>query len=656
MRKQRDIARLAITTLALASLIISSVTLVPIRPACAQTGGGNWAFTGSLGTARHGHTATLLKTGKVLVAGGSDGSGNFLSSAELYDPATGTWSYTASLSISRYQCTATPLPDGRVLVAGGYTDPHPPVFGVTNTAEIFDPGSGTWSPTGSFTKNRAWHTATLLQSGKILIAGGAANDITNVAELWDPDTGIWTAIGSLITARYGQTATLLQDGKVLIAGGSDDVDIFTTLAGVELYDSSAGTWTSIESLGATRVLHTATLLPGGKVLASGGYKRDGGPPTSLISSELYDPATRNWSYAGTLTGARSSHTATLLSSGQVLVAGGHDWNRRVNLTGVELYDLSTRSWIIAADLNIARADHSATLLRNGKVLVAGGRNNISGTLGSAELYDPGLVQVSNPIDDAQFFVRQHYRDFLNRTPDTNGLNFWTNEITSCGTDQSCIEAKRVNVSAAFFLSIEFQQTGYLVYRIYKSSYGNLPGMPVPVQLNEFLPDTQQIGEGVIVNQTGWEQVLENNKQAFTSDFVQRSRFTLAFPTSMTPTEFVDRLFANAGLALSESDYLSALNEFGSATNSADVTARSHALRLVAESAALAQQELNRAFVLTQYFGYLRRNPNDSPEPSLDFQGYNFWLKKLNQFDGDYIGAEMVKAFMVSGEYRQRFLP
>jgi len=202
--------------------------------------------------------------------------------------------------------------------------------------------------------------------------------------------------------------------------------------------------------------------------------------------------------------------------------------------------------------------------------------------------------------------------------------------------------------------IEFQQTGYLVYRIYKASYGNLPGMPVPIRLSEFLPDRQQIGQGVIVNQTGWEQVLENNKQAFTSDFVQRSRFTSAFPTSMTPTEFVNKLFSDAGLTPSGADYLAALNDFGAATNSADLAARSRALRLVAENSTLAQQEFNRAFVLMQYFGYLRRNPNDSPDGNLD--GYNFWLTKLTQFNGDYSGAEMVKAFITSGEYRRRFEP
>jgi len=160
-----------------------------------------------------------------------------------------------------------------------------------------------------------------------------------------------------------------------------------------------------------------------------------------------------------------------------------------------------------------------TLLPNGKVLVAGGWDYDYDDLNSAELYDSGTNAIPNLIDDAQFFVRQNYRDFLNREPDADGLAFWTNEIVSCGGDAQCVDAKRLNVSAAYFLSIEFQQTGYLVYRIHKASYGNLPGAPVPVKLSEFQLDTQKIGQGVIVNQTGWETVLENNKQAFMSEFV-----------------------------------------------------------------------------------------------------------------------------------------
>ncbi len=269
-------------------------------------------------------------------------------------------------------------------------------------------------------------------------------------------------------------------------------------------------------------------------------------------------------------------------------------------------------------------------------------------------------QNANPIDNSAYFVRQQYRDFLSREPDASGWDFWINNMDSCPVGstftgcQNLKPAQRIDTSAAFFLSIEFQQTGYLVYRTYKAAYGNLPGAPVPIRFNEFLPDTQQIGQGVVVGQSGWEQALETNKQNFMTSFVQRSRFTSAYPTSMTVQQFVDALYTNAGLVpTSAPNRPKAISEFNS-TTPADPAARARALRDVAEDSMLAQQEFNRAFVLMQYFGYLRRNPNDAPDS--DFSGYNFWLTKLNQFGGNYQAAEMVKAFIVSSEYRQRFGP
>ncbi|HEV7798761.1 MAG TPA: Calx-beta domain-containing protein, partial [Pyrinomonadaceae bacterium] len=269
--------------------------------------------------------------------------------------------------------------------------------------------------------------------------------------------------------------------------------------------------------------------------------------------------------------------------------------------------------------------------------------------------DSDSATSANPIDIPSFFVRQHYLDFLNREPDAAGLAFWTNQITSCGNDAQCIEIKRINVSAAFFLSIEFQETGYLVYRMYKVAY-NPPGMPVPVRYTEFIADTQQIGKGVVIGQAGAEQKLESNKQDFAAEFVLRLRFTQDHPISNTPGVFVDALYANAGVTPSATERTAAINEFGGAPTTADTLARARVLRRVAENSTLKQQELNKAFVLMQYFGYLRRNPFDPPEPTLDFQGYNFWLNKLNQFNGNFVNAEMVKAFLVSGEYRHRFGP
>ncbi len=263
----------------------------------------------------------------------------------------------------------------------------------------------------------------------------------------------------------------------------------------------------------------------------------------------------------------------------------------------------------------------------------------------------------NPLDnpDVRFFVRQHYLDFLNREPDASGLAFWTNQITSCGSDTQCVEIRRINVSAAFFLSIEFQETGYLVYRMYKVAHIPPAGIPVPVSYVEFLSDTQKIGRGVAVGVGDWQMQLENNKLAFAADFVLRLRFTQDHPTSKTPSQFVDDLYANAGVTPSPVERSLAINEFGQATT-VDTGARARVLRRVAENSTLKQQEFNKAFVLMQYFGYLRRNPFDPPEPTLNFDGYNFWLNKLNQFNGNFINAEMVKAFIISGEYRQRFGP
>ncbi len=269
-----------------------------------------------------------------------------------------------------------------------------------------------------------------------------------------------------------------------------------------------------------------------------------------------------------------------------------------------------------------------------------------------------VVSTPNPFLDPDFFVRQQYLDFFNREPDSGGLAFWKNEITSCGANAACIEVKRINVSAAFYVSIEFQETGYLVYRMYKAGYGdaNSSTEPVPVRLADFLPDTQQIGRGVVVGQGDWQTKLNNNKIAFAQDFVARPAFVTKHPTSLTPTQFVDALFANGGVTPAAGDRTAAINEFGGAVNTADTAARARVLRLVAENPILTNQEFRKAFVLMQYFGYLRRNPNDPPETGLDYAGYNFWLGKLNQFNGNYIEAELVKAFITSDEYRLRFGP
>jgi hypothetical protein len=270
----------------------------------------------------------------------------------------------------------------------------------------------------------------------------------------------------------------------------------------------------------------------------------------------------------------------------------------------------------------------------------------------------------NPIDQPDFFVKQQYLDFLNRTADQSGLDFWTRELTSCGSDRACMDTKRANVSAAFFISIEFQQTGYLVERLYKTAYSDADGtstfggthtLKVPiVRFSEFLPDTQQMGQGVVVGQNGWEAVLERNKQAYIDRFVTLKRFTDKYPANMVPAVFVDTLNRNAGSPLSTAEVATLTGE-----HTAGAKSRAQVLRQIAEHQNLVNSEFNRAFVLMQFFGYLRRNPDDTPDK--DHTGYDFWLGKLNSFtqSGDDVlvrvqKAEMVKAFITSGEYRKRF--
>jgi hypothetical protein len=268
------------------------------------------------------------------------------------------------------------------------------------------------------------------------------------------------------------------------------------------------------------------------------------------------------------------------------------------------------------------------------------------------IIDDDPTALTDPVNNSGFFVRQHYLDFLNREPDASGLQFWTGEIESCGANAQCREVKRINVSAAFFLSIEFQQTGYYVYRTYKTAYGDInpPVVPVPVRLEEFLSDTQAIGQGVVVGQGAWQQRLEENKNAFALEFVQRPRFRVAFPSTMSPEDFISKLNRNAGAVLSEDEKERLILTLGSTP--ADASKRAAVLRQFAEDADLQRNEFNRAFVLMQYFGYLRRNPDDAPDA--DFTGYNFWLSKLNQFGGNFVQAELVKAFISSTEYRGRF--
>jgi hypothetical protein len=353
------------------------------------TSSSRFTPTGSLNEARGLHTATLLPDNKVLVAYGSNSSSYTnaagyvgLSSIEVYDPGMGTFTeIVGDDGGGVYGHTATLLQNGEVLLAGGFVNSVWDYGGSSssdNGAGLYDSATGVFSGTGNMTANRGDHTATLLANGKVLIAGGADQDPTGTglasAELYDPSTGTFTQTGSMAVGRFLHTATLLQNGKVLIVGGAL-TSASDPVATAEVYDPSTGIFTMTGAMATAREQHTATLLADGRVLIVGGTTSTGATATV----EVYDPSTGSFSVTGSMAEARTFHTATLLPNGTVLVAGGGDEN-----STAEVYDPATGSFSVTGGMEIGRSGHTATLLPNGRVLVAGG--GILAGLASAELY------------------------------------------------------------------------------------------------------------------------------------------------------------------------------------------------------------------------------------------------------------------------------
>jgi hypothetical protein len=250
---------------------------------------------------------------------------------------------------------------------------------------------------------------------------------------------------------------------------------------------------------------------------------------------------------------------------------------------------------------------------------------------SATLASSGFV---NPLDTPEYFVRQHYLDFLGREPDEAGFNFWSDQINECGADTNCSSRRRENVSAAYFLSIEFQKTGGLVDKVYRASFGTQPAFA------QFMPDARIVGQGVEVGKEGWEALLQANKEAFVNAFVNRPAF-LAVYGSMGNSQFVDTLISHTGVNFTAAERDALVSRLVNGTQT-----RADTLRSIAENGRFVDAKFNETFVMMEYYGYLRRD--------YDASGYAFWLNKLNEFNGNFEQAEMVKAFIVSGEYRDRF--
>jgi hypothetical protein len=244
------------------------------------------------------------------------------------------------------------------------------------------------------------------------------------------------------------------------------------------------------------------------------------------------------------------------------------------------------------------------------------------------------LQGANPLDTPEYFVRQHYLDFLGREPDETGFNFWSDHILACGSDAGCIQRRAVNVSAAYFLSIEFQQTGGFVDSLYRASFGRRPSF------GEFMPDSSALAHNLIVNKSGWQEQLATNKRAFVIAWMQRAAFSKAYD-NLDNSGFVDTLISHTGTTFTSTERAALVGGLDGYTLShADV------LQRIVENDGFNRAKSNELFVMMEYFGYLRRDP--------DPDGYQYWLNKLNQFGGNYERAEMVRAFIDSREYRDRF--
>ncbi|HEX9736139.1 MAG TPA: kelch repeat-containing protein [Thermoanaerobaculia bacterium] len=368
--------------------LVAVLSLMPPAVHAQPEGAARWAPTGALIEGRQHHTATLLSSGQVLVAGGKR-EDLILPNAELYDPMTGEWTPTGSLKVARDRHTATLLPDGRVLVTGGEAFNEDYGFNLATAAvEIYDPATGRWSMANDLEITRAEHTATLLDSGKVLIVGGLSVEelVSASAELYDVAIGVSEAAGSFSERRWGHTATLLPSGKVLVVGGNRGVSV----ASAALYDPRTREWSPAGELALARTYHSATLLPDGKVLVAGGNQSsavDGMLVTTFPTpAELYDPEEGTWTTTGSLHFARARHSAVLLPSGKVLAAGGQSGDFPWRET--ELYDPRTGEWTLDAPLAVNRRLHTSTLLPSGQVLAIGGEGVIENGLTSAEVYTP----------------------------------------------------------------------------------------------------------------------------------------------------------------------------------------------------------------------------------------------------------------------------
>ena len=378
----RQVTQQVIVTREVQVTRLMPVIVTPLPTSKPAAYSGQWSTIGSMTVSRGGHSATVLRDGRVLIAGGDTALDTDTASAEIFDPATNTFSPTGSLNTPRHGYSATLLPDGRVLVIAGYNRPN----GWLSDAEIYDSATGQWSVMQPIFAHGVAHIATLLKDGRVFVMAGfkqsGPSGSDDRVEIFDPQTNLWQVAARHENTDGGASATLLEDGRVLIAGGTADPAI---------YDPAADAWQAAGTLITPRSQAQMARLPDGRVLLVGGvpFSASGGPV--LGSVEMFDPRNIIWLQAAPLARVRYNDAAVLLPDGRVMIVGGwetYNGYEAALLNTAEIYDALTGTWSTSAPLAIGRVSHTATLLPDGRVLVTGGETSRGVFLSSAEVIAP----------------------------------------------------------------------------------------------------------------------------------------------------------------------------------------------------------------------------------------------------------------------------
>jgi hypothetical protein len=674
-----------------------------------DTATNTWSQLGTDGNGVTSGVTALAVIGSSLFVGGV-GQANVGGTAVAargvarFDTTTNTWSKLGSDGSGVDGAVYALAVSGSTLYVGGsFTQAN---YGGTavavNNVARFDTTTNTWSKLGTDGDGVNGGVSALAVSGSSLFVGGhftqanvggTAVNVEHVAR-FDTATNTWSKLNTddypVLLGVFDEVHALAASGSMLYVGGSfqrwNNDNRAVAVNFVVRFDTATDSWSTLSTngLGVNGTVN-ALAVSGSSLWVGGSFYMAGDGTSSQNIARLCDamlPAVEFTSSLYTVAERGGSVTITVRRNGDLSLPvtvnystdDGNSPSAAASCSATTGQALERCDYERAAGtLRFAagEAEKSFVVLVNDDSYVEGietthlrlSNPSDSATLGGLSsagllITDDATESAGNPVDDPAAFVRQHYLDFLNREPDAPGLAFWTDQMTHCGNPN--LEVCRVNVSAAFFQSIEFQNTGYLVERIYKAAYGDATGnstlggahqLSVPVvRLDQFMRDTRQIGHDVVVGQSNWQAQLEANKQAYALEFVRRPEFLARYPAQTGATAFVNLLDQNAGGVLSPDEKTALIGELS--PNSADAALRASVVREVAEDADLVGREFDRAFVLMEYFGYLRRDP-DAP-PDADHTGYDFWLRKLDQFDGDFVRAEMVKAFLNSDEYRKRF--